>query len=268
MKRIEVRELAELNYDGKVLNVLRQYFRSDWSWSCIGSPKSCHLISFHSGMDAEYKMRDGRVFTVKDGGVVLTARGSEYSVRLCPRSGTGESIGMNFDLLIDGDDMSFNDDIIIIDDVGGVMQRLFCRAEENFFRSASPVLQKASLFRILSALGEGAASAGEINSIIQPGISYLREHFTENFSLSYLAELCHISDVYFRKLFNSQLNMTPAEYRISLRIERAKKLLAYSNLAVTEIAELLGYSEGAFFIRQFKKVAGMTPLIYRKLYSV
>ncbi len=268
MKKISISSLAKLDYDCRVLNVLRQFYKTDNTWSCVGSPKKCHLLSFYRGMDAEYKRRDGKIFTVKDGGAVLTAEGGEYSVRFLPHSPNGQGIGINFRLLLDGEEISFEDGIAVFDGMGEVMERLFCRAEENFLRSDSPALQKASLLRLLSALGEGVAARTEENPIISDGVRYLREHFTENFSLLMLSELCHISDVYFRRLFLMQIGMSPAEYRIYLRTERAKSYLAYTQTPVSEIAELLGYSDGAFFIRQFKKKTGKTPLEYRKLYTV
>ena len=51
--------------------------------------------------------------------------------------------------------------------------------------------------------------------------------------------------------------------QIQTRIEKAKYLLTYTSLTITEIAALCGYSSSAYFAMQFKKHLGVTPSDYR-----
>ena len=53
-------------------------------------------------------------------------------------------------------------------------------------------------------------------------------------------------------------------YLNHLRIEKAQELLTVTDLQIQEIAALVGYSDGLYFSRIFKKATGMAPLIYRK----
>jgi AraC-like DNA-binding protein len=48
-----------------------------------------------------------------------------------------------------------------------------------------------------------------------------------------------------------------------LRIEKAKELLAYKDQSVSEIAYRLGYASAAHFSRQFKKIVGVSPSVYK-----
>lgn len=75
---------------------------------------------------------------------------------------------------------------------------------------------------------------------------------------------------YVRKLFKKETGVTPHEYLISKRMERARELLSgrltnrYSNYSVSQIAELCGFSEPLYFSRVFKKRYGVSPSEYKK----
>ena len=56
------------------------------------------------------------------------------------------------------------------------------------------------------------------------------------------------------------------EYVIKCRIERACFLLKYTNMSIAEIAAELNYKTVFYFSRQFKKITGIPPGAYRKLY--
>ena len=83
-------------------------------------------------------------------------------------------------------------------------------------------------------------------------------------TVSELAEECHISDAYFRKLFKESMGTSPAAYRKRLALERACSYLTYGDVSVGEIAELLGYTSVSHFIKEFGDAYGMPPLRYRR----
>jgi AraC-like DNA-binding protein len=87
----------------------------------------------------------------------------------------------------------------------------------------------------------------------------------ENPSISKLAKLCNISEVYFRKQFKAHVGVSPLEYRNSLRLSRARSYLEYGEISVQEISDTLGYSTVSHFIKEFKNYYGFSPLKYRKL---
>ncbi len=66
-------------------------------------------------------------------------------------------------------------------------------------------------------------------------------------------------------LFSSIENITIEQYIILQRIERAKELLKYGELTLSEISYKLGYSSVAHLSNQFKKVTGMTPSAFKKM---
>lgn len=66
------------------------------------------------------------------------------------------------------------------------------------------------------------------------------------------------------KLFSEVTGTTVEKYHIAQKIERAKELLAYGEMSLNEIADLLGYSSAAYLSAQFKSVTGLTPSHFRK----
>ncbi len=70
---------------------------------------------------------------------------------------------------------------------------------------------------------------------------------------------------YLTTIFSEVTNMTIEQYVIIHKVERAKELLLYGDLNLTEISHKLRYSSLAHLSAQFKKVTGMTPTQFKKL---
>jgi len=68
----------------------------------------------------------------------------------------------------------------------------------------------------------------------------------------------------FRRKFKHQSGLSPNQYFIKLKIEKAKESLVFSALEIKEIAETLGFSDPYYFSRVFKEWEGMSPVRYRK----
>ena len=85
----------------------------------------------------------------------------------------------------------------------------------------------------------------------------------ENLS-EYLAQKFNLSYKHLSSLFSVHENMTIEKYYIYQKIERAKELLEYGELNLSEIAFKLGYSSVQHFSTQFKKVTGISPSQYNR----
>ena len=79
-----------------------------------------------------------------------------------------------------------------------------------------------------------------------------------------LADECNISEVYFRKLFTKHFGISPKQFIIDVRIQKAKQLLAEGSLSISHISEKCGFSNPYHFCRLFKQHTGITPSEYRK----
>ena len=116
--------------------------------------------------------------------------------------------------------------------------------------------------------GNGSAeepvSAGEEDEISQV-VQYMREHFSDpEISMTALADAFDLSTTRFSLSFKEKVGMSPSDYLTLLRVEKAKELLASTNLTIQDTSIQVGYYDSGSFIRRFKQVTGETPLQYRR----
>lgn len=104
----------------------------------------------------------------------------------------------------------------------------------------------------------------KIKNIIIEMVHYSDEPLKVNFS-DYLSEKLNYDYNYISQLFSEVKGTTIEHYIISHKIERAKELLIYNELTLTEIADKLHYSSVAHLSHQFKKVTGLTPSFFKKM---
>lgn len=101
-------------------------------------------------------------------------------------------------------------------------------------------------------------------------VAYAKHYIEKNkgidIKLEELAKNAGFSYSYFSYLFKKETGKTLTEYIQMVRIETAKKLLVEKERNVSEIAELVGYSDIKFFSKQFKKTLGVSPNEYRKMF--
>ena len=86
----------------------------------------------------------------------------------------------------------------------------------------------------------------------------------QNFS-EFLEKKLDYDYTYLSNLFSTVKGTTIEQFIITHKIERAKELLMYGELNISEIAWKLHYSSVAYFSNQFKKVTGLTPSFFKKL---
>ena len=98
---------------------------------------------------------------------------------------------------------------------------------------------------------------------IMDAINYIRDHIAEELDTPMLARRAFMSRTYFSALFTRVCGVPPHEYVITLRINRAKKLLADTSLPVWRVAELSGFSDASALARMFRMRCGVNPTAYR-----
>ncbi len=95
-------------------------------------------------------------------------------------------------------------------------------------------------------------------------ILYINEHLNEPICVDDVAESIHRSASYINKKFRNELGFSVGQYIIHARVNEAKSLLLYTGKTLNEITTYLCFSSQPYFQNVFKKVAGMTPLEYRR----
>lgn len=101
------------------------------------------------------------------------------------------------------------------------------------------------------------------NTIIEL-IHYTDKQIKINFS-DYLSQKLNYDYTYLSNIFKENQGTTIEHFLLTHRIEKAKELLVYDELNVTEIADKLHFSNVAHLSNQFKKMTGLTPSYYKHL---
>ena len=260
-------------YKVRFINCLRQHWKNGGDFTCIGSPKQKNIFLLLEGCSAKYTDKHGNVIHAHSGDMVYTPANSEYTVCFYNvDSKNSYTIGINFDLFdANGLPFIFSDTPVCF--YKNETLRMLCKEIERltFTPVQIPVKYNVVLYNIFSELGM-TQTASEWNKstfrLIEKGLEYIIANLGENVNVKDLAQKCNISEVYFRKLFKLHVGKAPVQYRNDMRMEKARQYLTYGENSITEIAETLGFSDCAYFIKQFRKETGKTPLAYRKAHKL
>lgn len=133
---------------------------------------------------------------------------------------------------------------------------------EAFIRKTCIMSQ---LYLLISGLADQITIGSDcIDPLLLPALDYLGSHSTEHISAAELAAMCYISESYFYVLFKRSIGIPFTEYKNSLVISKAERLLIEKpELSVEEISRKLGFSSSAYFRRVFQSFLGCSPREYR-----
>ena len=92
---------------------------------------------------------------------------------------------------------------------------------------------------------------------------YIDLHFKEALTLELLAEEAHMNKYYLSHTFKRGYGVSPINYMITRRIEESKYLLAETDLSMSQIAQLLGFSSLSYFSQVFRRTQSISPMEYR-----
>lgn len=93
----------------------------------------------------------------------------------------------------------------------------------------------------------------------------MREHPEGNVCLEDIAADLNMSYSWFRKMFKQYTGLSPAQYQLQIKLQKAKALLISSSKSVKEIAYLLDFDSPNYFASFFKDKTGFTPVEFRKV---
>lgn len=96
---------------------------------------------------------------------------------------------------------------------------------------------------------------------------YIQRNFRESLTLEIVSGEVGLNPTYFSNLFKIETGQNFSEYLIEMRIRYAKTLLTDTDLSIADVAEYVGYGDVKYFSKLFKKITGLSPAEYRKLYQ-
>ncbi len=144
------------------------------------------------------------------------------------------------------------------------IKKLYRQAIKSFLSrdKSSDYTIKSIIYKILSTViyeNENRVS-GSVKDKIAPAVGYIKENYADKqIYITHLANLCNMSETYFRRIFLKAYGMSPLEYILNLKYGYAAELLKSGEYSVHEVALLTGFPDDSSFSRFFKKMSGVPP---------
>jgi len=145
--------------------------------------------------------------------------------------------------------------------IGGIIKDI-----HHWYLVGDMLMMQSDIFRLFRHLGSVSTPnlAPKNYSVeIKDSIKYINEHFCHKIYLSDIAEAVHLSNAYFHKSFKESLGITPNDYILKLRMEKAKSLLRFVDIPIGVVSAQCGFFSKAYFCQVFKRETGMAPNKYR-----
>ena len=250
-------------YNFDISNIVVACFVPTGGGTPIHKNRPSHGLAFHTSGEKYYTFDGKKTLCVKANDIIYLPKNSNYVVEA---SVHGACYAVNFNFY--GNDI-FEPFVFHAKNKIAVLD-LFKNSEQMWRNKPISYENKckANLYNIISAMQtEHQITYHPISTAksITPGIEYIHSHYnTENINISHLADICGISESYFRKLFYSVFAVSPKKYINTLRLNRAKELLESGMYSVSETAFLSGFFNESYFSREFKKYTGFSPVDYVK----
>lgn len=148
--------------------------------------------------------------------------------------------------------------------VGACPHELFRRLEKEI-KDVRPAAERRAAATVFALLAE--VSGGEHaphSQVIDEALGFIdRHHADPLFGIASLAAHLKVHRATLARNFTQQVGVSPMEYLVSVRVQRALALLKTTSLNITEIAYRSGFSDPNYFSRSSKRATGQTPSEFR-----
>lgn len=218
----------------------------------VGSSGECWMPHIH------FDVMDDASFADVPVNFKTRAECSEAELRLVRPDHLGSVLGMP--------------DIIRIGGHGEILRLLMKLIHASDRRDeAFIILQKSLVLHVLHLLLTGLEAQHKAHlslheKTLEQAVSFIIEHYNRTVSLEELSKLACLSVFHFSRLFKEKFGLSPQQYQIRQRIEKAKGFMIYGRRSLTSIAEEVGYGSVYAFSKAFKQAEGVSPRQYVRTY--
>lgn len=239
-------------------------------FSTFGNPRKFNGFVYLLNCDCTYEISGGKTIEAKKGDVVYLPAFGEYKSNF-KNFGDGPIDGILINLAFSddkGEPFYLPDKIKVYRIPNSSYIKLCFTDILNYSKQLQKNIAeiKSVAYKILAYLGtidkERKINSGKYRSIFE-GISYLENDVQQSLSIEEIAQLCHMTATYFRKLFKEYSGISPTQFRIQKKIETAKLLLSTDDMTISEISDHLGFENVSYFSKLFKKYEKKSPSQYR-----
>ena len=224
----------------------------------IHSNRSFHGFAYHISGEKTYTFDDGTVIKAKENDLVYLPQHSNYKVSL---DKAGNCYAINFLL-----NETFNAKPFKIGAKSETILQSFKKSERyfrlkqyNYKELCCKELYEIACF-VKQNLYDKKHLSNKQYSILEKAKDYISNHYTtDSITLPQLSEYCGVSEVYLRKIFNSEYNISPINYVNQLRLSYAQSLIISREYSILDVCYMSGFNDVSYFYRAYKKHYGYSP---------
>lgn len=197
----------------------------------------------------------------KAGDIVFLPKNSYYEARFRIDLGEVDNYLINFesDQLLD-----YTTPMLISENASGSCGDLFRQFVDELYDIEGMSFRSKGLFYLIldSVFGEKKAPKSAHNTAFEKAKLLLKKE--EDIPISQIARECSVSESGLRKIFSDKIKISPTQFRLKEKFNKAKYLLEATDMSIGEISDKLNFYDAAYFCKLFRKQTGLSPKQYRQ----
>ncbi len=248
------------------LFAMNQRWAENQTWMMLDHPRQTSALLYFKNCAATYTLPDGERMHIQPGTLVYIPQGAMYKSRFHQCGDTAPHTKLlEFELLDENNEPFIAASTITVLNQSSTYDysKIFNDIIALYGKPIRPYgLLKSKCYDFLNELCSSFRKERIYSKKYMPiakGIAYLEQTNFYDLSIAEIANLCHVSESHFRKLFEQYSGVSPQQYKTNKMLRLAKDMIRSGDLTIKEISINLGFSDAGYFSRWFKKNAGITP---------
>jgi len=224
----------------------------------VAKNRKYHIIGVELGGDSLHDF-GSKKFTLKENSLFFFNQKDDFSVTINEK---GESLSVHFTTYEDIETDSFCIQDGTTPEIIALLERIIT---ESITIGGNELKLTELFYRLCNAtekIRKRTYSKKDIRLISAK--EYIDRNYTKDGCLDDATKLTSLTRRRFNDLFKSTFGITPNRYLVRLRTEYAKQLLSATDLSVSDISVICGFSDIYYFSKTFKTETGLTPSHYRR----